>query len=114
VDVDAALAQMFRVTKPGGRVVVCEFSKVTNPVLKPLYNFYLKRLLPIFSGLASKTPEAYAYLAESIEAWPDQKALAAKIAAAGFSKVTHKNLSLGIVAIHIGFKPNAKKSNGSN
>jgi len=114
VDVDAALSQMFRVTKPGGKIVVCEFSKVTNPVFRPLYNFYLKRLLPMFSRFASKTPEAYAYLAESIEAWPDQKALATKIEAAGFSKVTHKNLSLGIVAIHTGFKPLAKKSNGSN
>ncbi len=114
VDVEAALAQMYRVTKPGGRIVVCEFSKVTNPIFKPFYGFYLKRILPLFSSLASKTPEAYAYLAESIEAWPGQQQLAAKIAAAGFEKVTYKNLSLGIVAIHKGFKPLAKSSNGAN
>ena len=114
VDVEAALAQMYRVTKPGGRIVVCEFSKVTNPIFKPFYGFYLKRILPLFSSLASKTPEAYAYLAESIEAWPGQQQLAEKIAAAGFEKVTYKNLSLGIVAIHKGFKPLAKSSNGAN
>ena len=114
VDVEAALAQMYRVTKPGGRIVVCEFSKVTNPVFKPFYGFYLKRILPMFSSLASKTPEAYAYLAESIEAWPGQQQLAGKIAAAGFENVTYKNLSLGIVAIHKGFKPLAKTSNGAN
>ncbi len=114
VDVEAALAQMYRVTKPGGRIVVCEFSKVTNPIFKPFYGFYLKRILPLFSSLASKTPEAYAYLAESIEAWPGQQQLAEKIAAAGFESVTYKNLSLGIVAIHKGFKPLAKSSNGAN
>lgn len=114
VDVEAALAQMYRVTKPGGRIVVCEFSKVTNPIFKPFYGFYLKRILPMFSSLASKTPEAYAYLAESIEAWPGQQELAGKIAAAGFENVTYKNLSLGIVAIHKGFKPLAKTSNGAN
>ena len=114
VDVEAALAQMYRVTKPGGRIVVCEFSKVTNPVFKPFYGFYLKRILPLFSSLASKTPEAYAYLAESIEAWPGQQELAGKIASAGFENVTFKNLSLGIVAIHKGFKPLTKTSNGAN
>ncbi len=114
VDVKAALAQMYRVTKPGGRIVVCEFSKVTNPIFKPFYGFYLKRILPLFSSLASKTPEAYAYLAESIEAWPGQLELAAKINAAGFENVTYKNLSLGIVAIHKGFKPLAKSSNGAS
>ena len=114
VDVEAALAQMYRVTKPGGRIVVCEFSKVTNPIFKPFYGFYLKRILPLFSSLASKTPEAYAYLAESIEAWPGQLELAAKISAAGFENVTYKNLSLGIVAIHKGFKPLAKSSNGAS
>ncbi len=114
VDVEAALAQMYRVTKPGGRIVVCEFSKVTNPIFKPFYGFYLKRILPLFSSLASKTPEAYAYLAESIEERPGQQQHAEKIAAAGFESVTYKNLSLGIVAIHKGFKPLAKSSNGAN
>lgn len=114
VDVEAALAQMFRVTKPGGRIVVCEFSKVTNPLFRPFYNFYLKRLLPLFSNLASKSPEAYSYLAESIEAWPNQQELAAKISAAGFESVTYKNLSLGIVAVHKGFKPLTAKPKEGN
>lgn len=108
VDVDAALKQMLRVLKPGGRVVVCEFSKVTNPLMRAIYNFYLTKFLPKFSGLASKTPEAYDYLAESIIAWPDQASLAKKIEAAGFERVSWKNLSLGVVAIHVGFKPAGK------
>ena len=102
VDVDAALKEFYRVTKPGGRVVVCEFSHVA-PVLRPFYNFYLKQLLPLASRLASKTPEAYSYLAESIAAWPNQKALAEQLEKAGYKNVTFKNLSLGIVAIHVGF-----------
>jgi demethylmenaquinone methyltransferase/2-methoxy-6-polyprenyl-1,4-benzoquinol methylase len=109
VDVEAALSEMFRVTKPGGRIVICEFSKVTNPLLRPFYNFYLRKVLPAFSSLASKTPEAYAYLSESIDAWPDQRTLAAKIEKAGYEKVTFRNLSFGIVAIHVGFKPKASK-----
>ncbi len=109
VDVEAALSEMFRVTKPGGRIVICEFSKVSNPVLRPFYNFYLRKVLPAFSSLASKTPEAYAYLSESIEAWPDQRTLASKIEKAGYEKVSFRNLSFGIVAIHVGFKPKASK-----
>jgi demethylmenaquinone methyltransferase/2-methoxy-6-polyprenyl-1,4-benzoquinol methylase len=109
VDVEAALSEMFRVTKPGGRIVICEFSKVSNPVLRPFYNFYLRKVLPAFSSLASKTPEAYAYLSESIDAWPDQRTLAAKIEKAGYEKVSFRNLSFGIVAIHVGFKPKASK-----
>ena len=108
VDVEVALSEMFRVTKPGGRIVICEFSKVTNPLLRPFYNFYLRKVLPAFSSLASKTPEAYAYLSESIDAWPDQRTLAAKIKKAGYEKVTFRNLSFGIVAIHVGYKPKAK------
>ena len=109
VDVEAALSEMFRVTKPGGRIVICEFSKVSSPLLRPFYNFYLRKVLPAFSSLASKTPEAYAYLSESIDAWPDQRTLAAKITKAGYEKVTFRNLSFGIVAIHVGFKPKASK-----
>lgn len=104
VDVPKALAEMFRVTKPGGRIVICEFSKPVA-ALKPFYNFYLGKLLPGFSALFSKTPEAYSYLAESILAWPNQTQLAAKVGAAGFENVSYQNLSLGIVALHIGYKP---------
>ena len=109
VDVETALAEMFRVTKPGGRIVICEFSKPVG-LLRPFYNFYLNSLLPGLSGLFSKTPEAYAYLSESILAWPNQTQLAAKVEKAGFESVSYKNLTLGIVALHIGFKPvKAKK-----
>ena len=108
VDVPKALAEMYRVTKPGGRIVICEFSHVKAPVLKTAYRTYLKTVLPAFSGLASKTPEAYDYLAESILAWPDQQSLAKLIAAAGFEKVEFRNLNLGVVAVHRGYK--AKKA----
>jgi demethylmenaquinone methyltransferase/2-methoxy-6-polyprenyl-1,4-benzoquinol methylase len=104
VDVPKALSEMFRVVKPGGRVVICEFSKVTLPVFKQLYGFYLTKVLPKLSGLASKTPEAYSYLAESIVAWPSQAGLAQQLQAAGFENVTYKNLIFGVVAIHTGFK----------
>ena len=110
VDVEKALREMFRVTKPGGRVVICEFSRVQNSLLRPLYEFYLKRLLPMFSRMAGQKPEAYDYLAESILAWPSQKKLAKKILAAGFEKVVYKNLVFGVVAIHVARKPKKKSS----
>lgn len=107
VDTRAALTQMLRVTKPGGKLVICEFSRVTNPVLRPLYNFYLNRLLPAFSRLASKTPEAYSYLSESILAWPNQQQLAKLIQEAGWSQVAYKNLTFGVVAVHTAVAPAA-------
>lgn len=102
-NVDQALTEFRRVTKPGGRLVICEFSKVRVPVLRSCYMFYLRRMLPLISRLASKTPEAYSYLAESIAAWPNQEQLAKQIERAGFEKVSVKNLSFGVVAIHIAF-----------
>ena len=110
VDVEKALREMFRVTKPGGRVVICDFSRVQNSLLRPLYEFYLKRLLPVFSRMAGQKPEAYDYLAESILAWPSQKKLAKKILTAGFEKVVYKNLVFGVVAIHVARKPKKKSS----
>lgn len=104
-NVKKALSEMHRVTKPGGRIVICEFSKVTNPVLRPFYNFYLNRVLPAFSRIASKTPEAYSYLSESIVAWPSQQELGDKVVAAGYEDVAYRNLTFGIVAVHVGFKP---------
>lgn len=110
VNVKKALAEMYRVTKPGGRIVICEFSTVPNPVLRPLYEFYLKRILPIFSAVSTKAPEAYSYLSESILAWPDQRELGLMVSKAGFDNVAYRNLTLGIVAVHRGFKPAAKKT----
>jgi len=104
VDVKKALGEMLRVTKPGGKLVICEFSKVQNAVVRPFYNFYLSRLLPAFSRVASKTPEAYAYLSESISAWPSQQELKAQMESAGWNSATFKNLSFGVVAIHSAVK----------
>lgn len=102
-DHKVALGEFLRVLKPGGRLVICEFSHVPGP-FGVLYRFYLKYFLPKISALFSKSPEAYDYLAESIQAWPKQKDLAQDIANVGFSQVGFKNLSFGIVALHQGVK----------
>ena len=99
-DIDKALAQMLRVTKAGGHLVVVEFS---HPVWRPfrtIYTNYLMRLLPFIARLTSSNPDAYIYLAQSIRAWPDQVALAARISAAGWSNVGWTNLTGGVVAVH--------------
>lgn len=96
---NVALKEFFRVLKPGGRLVICEFSHVGG-VFGPAYRLYLKYVLPKLSALFSKSPDAYDYLAESIAAWPNQKALKLDIEKAGFSAVKFKNLTLGVVALH--------------
>ena len=104
-DTELALSEMFRVLKPGGKLVVCEFSAIPNRFLHSLYRFYLKKLLPRISALVSKTPEAYNYLAESIDAWPRQAELVRLIEKVGYQSVGFRNQTLGIVAIHSGTKP---------
>ena len=103
VDVDKALSEMLRVTKPGGVVVVCEFSHPKG-IFGRLYKFYLRRVLPLVAKLVARNPEAYSYLGESIEAWPNQTEFAEQIDKAGYENVGFKNLSLGIVAVHYGEK----------
>jgi demethylmenaquinone methyltransferase/2-methoxy-6-polyprenyl-1,4-benzoquinol methylase len=101
VDTDAALHELARVTRPGGRLVVCEFSHPVNAVFRTVYLQYLMRSLPAVARGVSSNPEAYVYLAETIRAWPDQEALAARIGAAGpWTRVGWRNLTGGIVALH--------------
>ena len=104
-DPDAALAELARVTRPGGRLVVCEFSTPTCAPFRTVYLEYLMRALPAVARAVSSNPEAYVYLAESIRAWPDQRALAERVAAAGWTDVGWRDLTGGIVALHRALKP---------
>ena len=98
---EAALAEMRRVTRPGGRLVVCEFSTITIGPLDMLYRRYLINVLPAIARRTARNAEAYQYLAESIADWPAQRELAGVIEAAGWSAVRWRDLSLGVVAVHV-------------
>jgi demethylmenaquinone methyltransferase/2-methoxy-6-polyprenyl-1,4-benzoquinol methylase len=100
-----ALREMARVVRPGGRLVVCEFSRPTFAPFRGGYLNYLMRALPWIARRVASNPDAYVYLAESIRAWPAQQHLAQLIAASGWSDVRFRNLSGGIVALHLADRP---------
>jgi demethylmenaquinone methyltransferase/2-methoxy-6-polyprenyl-1,4-benzoquinol methylase len=100
VDPQAGLREMLRVTRPGGRLVVCEFSHPTWAPFRTVYIEYLMKALPPIARAVSSSPDAYVYLAESIRAWPDQEGLAGRIAEAGWASPKWRNLSGGVVALH--------------
>lgn len=100
VDTEAALREMRRVTRPGGRLVICEFSRPSHELFRTVYLEYLMKYLPQVAEKVASNPEAYVYLAESIREWPDQEELSHIIARAGWVDVQWRNLTGGIVALH--------------
>jgi demethylmenaquinone methyltransferase/2-methoxy-6-polyprenyl-1,4-benzoquinol methylase len=103
-DYPKALAEALRVTKPGGRMVVVEFSHPTWRPFRTIYTEYLMKALPAIARKTSSNPDAYIYLAESIRAWPDQQGLATAMEKAGWGQISWKNLTGGVVAVHSGIK----------
>ena len=99
-----ALQEALRVTKPGGKIVIAEFSHPVNKLFKLIYLNYLMKALPIIARKISKNPQAYIYLAESIRAWPNQAGLALILEQNGWKSVAWQDLTFGIVAVHIGYK----------
>jgi demethylmenaquinone methyltransferase / 2-methoxy-6-polyprenyl-1,4-benzoquinol methylase len=104
-DPDAALAEMLRVTRPGGRLVICEFGHLAADRLDAWYGRYLSAALPAVARRLSPSGDAYSYLAESIIGWPRQAELAGRIRAAGWSAIRWRNLTLGVVTVHAALRP---------
>lgn len=105
VDTEKALREMLRVTKPGGQVVIAEFSHPTNKAFYSLYKFFLGKVMPALASVVSSDQAAYGYLMESILDWHDQRSLAELMYKAGWSDVEFKNLTNGIVALHRAKRP---------
>ncbi len=104
-DTSGALAELHRVTRPGGRLVICEFSTPTSPAFRTVYMEYLMKALPSIAQRTSSNAEAYVYLAESIREWPDQAALAELVRRAGWAAVAYRNVTGGVVALHRASRP---------
>jgi len=104
-DVGAGIKELLRILKPGGSVVVLEFSKPNVPVLNSLFKFYFTKVLPRFGGWISGSKSAYQYLPDSVTRFPDQQELAAMMRVAGFENVNFKNLTGGVAALHVGTRP---------
>jgi demethylmenaquinone methyltransferase/2-methoxy-6-polyprenyl-1,4-benzoquinol methylase len=103
-DKDKALASMYRILKPGGRLLVLEFSKPEQEILSKVYDFYSFHVLPKMGKIVANDSESYQYLAESIRMHPDQETLKSMMEQAGFEQTTYTNLTGGVVALHRGFK----------
>jgi demethylmenaquinone methyltransferase/2-methoxy-6-polyprenyl-1,4-benzoquinol methylase len=104
-DPDAALAEMLRVTRPGGRLVICEFGHLPAARLDAWYGRYLTTALPAVARRLSPSGDAYEYLAESIREWPRAPELARRMGAAGWSAIRWRNLTLGVVTVHAALRP---------
>jgi len=99
-DPAAALREFARVVRPGGQLLVCEFSRPRPTPIRWGYGWYLRTVLPMLARRVSSNPEAYTYLQETIDAWPDQPSLARMIARSGWTEVVWKNMTFGVVALH--------------
>jgi len=104
LSLEKTLAEAYRVLKPTGKFLCLEFSKVQNDFMRLLYDFYSFKLIPSIGGYVANNRDAYKYLAESINLFPDQETFKTMVQNAGFSDVSYKNLTFGVAAIHYGFK----------
>ncbi len=103
-DRNAGLAEMYRVLRPGGRILVLEFSLPENKFIRSVYLIYFRRILPFLAGLVSRQPDAYYYLNRSVEAFPDCDTFSASLKAAGFQRIALQHLTFGIATLYIAYK----------